>query len=181
MTKDTNPKSNIFDIQIETPVWNNPILQLTSEWPPCDWETNNFDCFDYSLSPHAWALRLAGWSDDVPLCGTGAHSIPDAPDSALDLPSNATCCTSKRTTTEQTRGGSQQSVRADTGGYCGQQRWNTSLHHGAPWPLQHATCPLEACPLCLFLLCPGNARTKKTVTSNCLKIRFCGSFWNFFR
>lgn len=36
------------------------------------------------------------------------------------------------------------------GGCSGQQRRNTSLRHEAPWPLQHATCPLDARPLGLF-------------------------------
>lgn len=73
-------------------------------------------------------MMISG-SRDVHVCGPGDRSITDAaPVGALDLRSNATCCTSKRTTTEQTRGGSPQSVRTDTGGLL----WAAEMEHDPP-------------------------------------------------
>lgn len=70
---------------------------------------------------HDWVLLLAGRCIDFHVCGPGLHLTPDGP--------VAPCCTSKRTTTEQSRGGSPQSLRTNTGGG---QLWAAEMDHIPP-------------------------------------------------
>lgn len=107
--------------------------------------------------------RLAGWSRDVHVFWPWRPFNPRHPSLRFGFTEQRHMLhiQENHNRTDQ-RGSAAIGQNRHGGACCGQQRWNASLRHGAPWPLQHATCPLEARPLCLVLLCPGKARTKKT-------------------